>query len=179
MKGRCPDIDYVYVITNTKLSQRWTEYQQALKDKTVEQHYHGTKLTCDIITTQTLCDDQNCGICGIASEGLNVGCIGKNIDFHRFGDGFYLAPNSSKCHEYTRGFGGYRAMLLCDVCPGTKYKLKTNDQFLEGPPQGYNSIYGEHRGSLNYDELVVHNPDAVMPRYVIVYQKDGIEKIAL
>ena len=69
-------------------------------------------------------------------------------------------------------------MLLCDVCPGNKYRLKTGNVSLRGPPQGYDSVLGEPGGTLNYDELVVYNPDAVIPRYILVYQKDGVMKIA-
>ena len=66
-------------------------------------------------------------------------------------------------------------MLLCDVCPGRKYQLTTNSQQLTGPPRGFDSVYGQVGGKLNYPEIVVYNPDAVMPSYIIVYRKDGFE----
>ena len=177
-KGPCPTIDFVYIITNTKLKQRWTTYQQSLTTKTVEEHYHGTKLTCNITAVQDLCNDQDCGICGIARMGLDRRCVQKNINFQRFGHGFYLAPNSSKCHDYTEGYLGYRAMLLCDVCPGNKYPLTRNNETLKGPPQGYGCVYGNTGVNLNYEEIVLYNPDAILPRYVIIYQKDGIDQVA-
>ena len=168
----------MFVISSTFLEQRWKAYKQSLGDQTVEPHYHGTKLTCNIIVTHTPCGDQNCGICGISCNGLDCRFIQKNINFQRFGRGFYLAPHSSKCHDYTQGSNGYRAMLLCDVCPGNKYYLQSDNEKLTGPPPGYNSVFGQVGGSLNYPEIVVYNPDAVMPRYVIVYQKNGTHKIA-
>ena len=149
---------------------------QQLRDQTVEEHYHGTKLTCDL--SKVPCNDEECGICGISSSGLDRRCIQKNINFQRFGHGFYLAPNSSKCHDYTQGCHGYRAMLLCHVSPGVKYPLKTDKEKLAGPPPGFDSIDGQVGRSLNYAEIVVYNPDAVVPRYIIVYQKDGVNKIA-
>ena len=36
-------------------------------------------------------------------------------------------------------------------------------------PSGYDSVYGS---SLNYPEIIVYDPNAVMPRYIIVYRKD-------
>ena len=48
---------------------------------------------------------------------------------------------------------------------------------LKGPPQGYDCVFGKVGSSLNYAEIVVYNPDAVLPRYIIVYQKDGVNKI--
>ena len=90
----------------------------------------------------------------------------------------YLAPNSSKCHEYTQGCNGYRALILCDVAPGRKY-IETHDQTkLKAPPPGYDSVYGQHGGRLNYDEIVLYNEDAILPKYVIMYQKDGVGQIA-
>ena len=108
----------------------------------------------------------------ISCTGLDRRFIQKNVRFQRFGHGFYLAPHSSKCHDYTEGCSGYRAMLLCDVCPGNKYYLRSNNVALIGPPPGYDCVYGHVGSSLNYPEIVLYNPDAVMPRYIIVYQKD-------
>ena len=69
-------------------------------------------------------------------------------------------------------------MLLVDVCPGNKYNLKKGDQTLKGPPQGFDSVYGQTGVHLNYEELVVYNPDAALPKCIIVYQRDGERKIA-
>ena len=89
-----------------------------------------------------------------------------------------MAPNSSKCHDYTQGMHGFRAMILLEVCPGIKYELSTDDETLKEPPAGYNSVYGISGQSLNYDELVLYNPDCALPKYIIVYQHNGVHKIA-
>ena len=170
-KGLAPRVRSIFAITNPTLESKWQLYGSNLHNKQCERYYHGTSLTCDITTSQALCKDGNCGICGISCSGLDPKQIGKHISFQRFGRGFYLAPNSSKCHDYTRSVNGLRAMLLCDVYPGRKYNLMTNDQKLTSPPRGYDSVYGKVGGDLNYPELVVYNPDAVMPRYIVVYDK--------
>ena len=54
-------------------------------------------------------------------------------------------------------------MLLCDVFPGRKYPLINTNQNLTGPPQGYDSIDGQVGGDLNYPEIVLQSPDAVLP----------------
>ncbi len=113
-----PSIDYIFSISNDDLEQRWESYKHTLSLKEVEKHFHGTKLQCDISSTITLCSNEACGICGIVKIGLDRRCIRKNIQFQRFGHGFYWAPNSSKCHDYTQGMNNYRAMILFDVCPG-------------------------------------------------------------
>ena len=181
VKGKKPKaVDCVFAITNTKLEQRWQSHKQTLSDQTVEEYYHGTKLTCDIQLTQVTCTDQNCGACGIALTGFDRRYIKKNITFQRFGHGFYLAPNSSKCHDYTQteGAANYRAMMVCDVCPGNKYKLQKTTENLTGPPQGFDSVLGEVGQSLNYSEIVLYNPDSILPRFIVIYQRDGTNKIA-
>ena len=173
IKGVCPHVEYVYAVTNSTLKQRWITYGRTLRDQTKEEHFHGTTLSCDITCTRALCSDRYCGICGISNFGLDRNYIRKNIDFQRFGGGFYLAPNSSKCHDYTQGTNGHRAMLLCDVYPGKKFPLEKTQQRLQGPPGGFDSVYGKVGKDLNYPEIVLYNPDAVLPRYIILYKKDG------
>ena len=172
-KGVVPTARRILVVCNESMERKWRAYQSTLTNKTVEEHFHGTSLSCNVSASQAPCQDGNCGVCGISCEGLDREHIKKNIDFQRFGHGFYLAPHSSKCHDYTQGANGYRAMLLCDVCPGRKYQLQRNSQHLTGPPPGYDSVYGEVSSKLNYPELVVYEPEAVLPRYIILYQKDG------
>ena len=179
-KGSCPPVSFIFIINNRQLQQRWSAYRQKFSDQTMEEHYHGTQLLCDITTNNAMCNNEECGICGISRTGMDRRCIRKNINFQRFGYGFYLCPSSSKCHTYTQGAHGYRAMLLCDVCPGRRYFKTHNDETLRGPPPGFDSIYVEFGSDLvlNYDEVVLYNPDSILPRYVIVYQKDGTHKIA-
>ena len=179
-KGKCPPITCVFEITNTQLKARWDAYRQTLLGghQYVEQHYHGTKLKCDIVNTRSPCTDKDCGICGISKFGMFRECIRKNINFQRFGHGFYFAPNSSKCHDYTQGVQTYRAMLQVEILPGKKHIITTNDVKLTQPPNGCHSVYGKPGSALNYAELVVYNPDCVMPRYIIVYVSNGVHKIA-
>lgn len=169
VKGACPHVTSIFSITNSTLEKEWKAYRRTLRSKGREEYYHGTTLVCGIAATQTLCRNGNCGICGITCAGLDPRYIRENM---RFGKGFYLAPNSSKSDVYTQGANGYTAMLLCDVLPGEKFPLDENHQSLTGPPEGYNSISGIVGEELDYPEIVVYDPRAVMPRYIIVYKKD-------
>ena len=177
-KGSLPIVHDVIPITNSHLQRRWEKYRKTLRNQACEEYYHGTRLACNI-TQPTFCSNVSCGICRISCSGLDPQCIGTNIHFQRFGRGFYLAPNSSKCHDYIQGAYGYRAMLLCDVLPGRKYRTRTNDQSLTAPPPGYDSVYGEacNGSKLNYPEIVVYKPQAVLPRYIIVYKKDWTARL--
>lgn len=175
-KGDCPRVEYVFSITNTSLKKRWDDYREGLQIKSVEEQYHGTILSCDIIHTKLLCADPTCGICGISRFGFDPGRIRTNIRFQRLGHCFYLACNSSKCHDYTQSTGGYhdyRAMLLCEVCPGKKFICTKNNTRLKNPPPGFDSVYGMPGGDLNYEEIGLFKSDAILPKYIIMYRKDG------
>ena len=179
-KGACPPITCVFLIQNMTLETRWKKYQKTVSFQTIEQHYHGTKLTCNVVAQKGTCNDPKCGVCGITLMGMDRQCVRRNISFQRFGHGFYVAPNSSKCHDYTQGNSayGYRAILQCDILPGKKFVRTRGDQNLTQPPQGFHSVHGKTGGELNYEELVLYNPDCILPRYVIVYKKDGVHQIA-
>ena len=69
-------------------------------------------------------------------------------------------------------------MLLCQVAVGRRYFTKSNHCDLKTAPSGYDSVHGKHGGTLNYDETVVYNPEAILPIRVLLYIKDGIHKIA-
>lgn len=182
-KGTAPssDVKAVFVIENHTLRTKWTTYKSSLPSYLypTEEHYHGTRLSCNITENKDLCSALDCGVCRIAEAGFDERKIRTNIpSFQRFGHGFYLAPKSSKCHDYTQGAYTYRALLVCDVCVGRKYELTKNDQSLNGPPPGYHSIYGKVGGDLKYEEIVLPKADAIFPKYIIIYRKDGEQKIA-
>ena len=163
--------------------KRWMNYKATLASKgspiTVEQYYHGTIIKCNPVVTKKVCSHSDCGVCGISHKGFNKKLIGKNIPkFKRFGDGFYLAPHSSKCHDYTQGTHRHRAMLLCDVLPGKKYTFTKNQIHLTAPPDGFDSVYGKPGHNLNYPEVVLFDEASILPSYIIMYKRDGIEKIA-
>ena len=175
----------IYAIQNTILSEKFHLYGERIrkggKASNSARFYHGTTIKCNLLCTDGYCDDPDCGVCGISKNGFDASRIGSNIPrFKRFGHGIYLAPNSSKCQDYTRGMPEYgvRAQLLCLVACGAKYELKFNDVTLHQPPEKFDSVYGRSGGSLNYDEIVVYDVDAVMPQYIIVYEHDGVDKIA-
>ena len=178
---RLQDVKVFEIYVADCLQRRWKNYRSTLPSRyqRIEQHYHGTTLSCNFNNLDYFCSDENCAICQIASNGFDPWKISTD-KFQRFGRGFYLSPVSSKCHDYTRGACGFRAMLLCDVCVGRKYPLDTNHRDLNGPPRGYHSIHGQVGKALNYEEIVL--PDtasaAILPRFIIVYRKDGEHRVA-
>lgn len=181
-----PQPKAIYAIQNPSLVEAFHKYGDKLRNESStsvnsDLFFHGTSLKCDLQNTNEYCPDTDCGICGIAQNGFDDSRIGANIPrFKRFGHGIYLAPNSSKCHDYTQGVEehGLRAQLLCLVACGAKYELLHDDTKLQQPPSQYHSVYGKSGGSLNYDEIVVYDVGAVLPQYIVLYVHDGVHKIA-
>jgi len=185
-KSQCPEIIAVYTITNEHVKLRYEQYKDQLrttgKDPNEKVHFHGTVLACNLLSRGMECNNSKCGVCGISQDGFDEARIGHNIPrFQRFGRGLYLAPNSSKCHDYTQGSYNVRAMLVCKVALGRTYMLTQSLTNLSGPPNGFDSVYGQNApgGALNYDEVVIYYSAAVLPTHVIVYNQDGVGKIAM
>ena len=182
-----PQPTAIYAVQNPALVKAFHKYgDQLCKDGSSvsansDLFFHGTSITCDLQASNAYCSDTNCGVCGIAQNGFDAAKIGANIPrFKRFGHGIYLAPNSSKCHDYTQGVEEYgmRAQLLCLVACGAQYELLHDNTKLACPPSQYHSVYGKSGGSLNYDEIVVYDVRAVLPQFVVVYEHNGVHKIA-
>ena len=176
----------IFGIQNHETVKRFHQYSSQIRQKVKgcsnsDLFFHGTKLLCDMVSSQSCCSNSVCAICSISLSGFDKKKIGQNIPrFQRFGKGIYLAPNSSKCHDYTQGNPQYglRAQLLCLVAQGARCELLQDNTKLTGAPDNFNSVYGKKGGSLNYDEIVVYESNAVWPQYVVVYKLNGVDKIA-
>ena len=175
------DITEVFSIHNAAVESKFQRYVQGLANPNVDWFYHGTVLRCDILQNRSLCINDGCSVCGISREGFDPTRIRTHVNYQRFGHAFYLATNSSKCHEYSEGFNGVRALLYCQVAMGNCYYAPTDEPNRRAPPPGYDCTFGKrgtHRGgigSLNYNEVAIYGiSEAILPKYIIVYQNNGV-----
>ena len=186
--GLTPTVCIVVAIANPYLEDRHEVYKSSLRrgHHKTEFHYHGTKLKCPLHQYYMPCRQRDCSVCGISRKGFLL--EHASADYKHFANGFYLAPNSSKCHEYcstsysvnesgqTHGHSSYCAMLYCEVITGKKYHLKRKETFIDGPPDGYHTVYGKSinmpflHGDSHNEELVVFHEDAILPKYIICYK---------
>jgi len=131
--------------------------------------WHGSHLSCDLITSKSLCKGSSCSICSILSKGFLLQTAGKNFGWTRFGPGLYFAPDAAKSNDYVKGHNGINCMILCKVVVGRPKIFYDSQPLLTSVPSGYDSILGEVGSVLNYPELVLYDEDAVLPSYVVFY----------
>lgn len=179
---RQSDIRAVFSIRNATVERKFQEYLRNLRGPNVGMFYHGTVLQCDILHSRSLCDNYSCSVCGISRRGFDTERIRSHVKFQRFGHAFYLGENSSKCHEYSEGYNGVRALLYCKVAMGNRYYAPTDEPNMTAPPLGYDSVFGQKgthhggSGSLNYNEVAIYGiSEAILPMYIIVYQNNGVK----
>ena len=174
------DIKAVFSINNAEMERKFRQYVQKLATPNIGWFYHGTVLKCDILRSRSLCINDGCSICGISRQGFDLARIRSHVNYQRFGHAFYLGENSSKCHEYSEGFNGVRALLYCQVATGNRYYASTDEPNIKAPPPGHDSTFGQkgrHHGgigSLNYNEVAIYGiSEAILPKFIIVYQNNG------
>ena len=174
-----PHVEAVYAIENSDLQQKCDNFKDTLSRKghphESDEYFHGTTLACDISKTKVLCKNRDCAICSISRTGMNLECMGKtNPENPRFGKGLYFAPHSSKSNDYAETSGntsGFKALLMCDILPGKIFKVyEDSEEPINECPPGYDSVLGVLGSTTSYPELVVYNPHAVLPRYIIIYK---------
>ncbi|KAF8808435.1 ADP-ribosylation [Phlegmacium glaucopus] len=153
--------------------------------------WHGTRRICNIGDkghTQ-FCSAPTCSLCCIMRTSFDVSLCGKETGWGRFGKGIYTSSISSKSvvhfyalyllftidsrskdYSHNDCISPLKAILLNKVVVGKDYKLLQDDTSLTSPPAGYDSVLGEQGGSLNYDELVVYDNDAIRPLFLVMYE---------
>ncbi|KAG8791390.1 hypothetical protein FRC16_000430, partial [Serendipita sp. 398] len=164
-----------YAAYRAKVEQEGNFVQRGRPEGNENRRFHGTTRQCtlgDPGNTQ-LCSNQTCGLCGIIRTSFDLKFYKGKTGWGRFGCGLYTSATSSKSESYTTNKtpSPYKAMLMAKVVVGRGYKMTQDDTTRTAAPAGYHSVLGEPdtAGSLNYDELVVYDNDAIRPAYLIVY----------
>lgn len=183
-----PTVVFVYKIVQSKqLMDAYLAYQSKVESEgnfkaqgkspgNECRRWHGTKRGCNVgdnPAAPTLCGQTTCAMCSILTSSFQV--VKTNTSgrtFNRFGKGIYTSSTSSKAYDYSTNAlaSPYSMIMLTNVIVGQGHKLTQDSTGLTAPPSGYHSVLGEAGGTLNYDELVVYNDDAIRPSWLVVYQ---------
>ncbi|KAL3825247.1 hypothetical protein ACJIZ3_021276 [Penstemon smallii] len=120
--------------------------------------FHCTTFMCEL--DGTVCNQQYCSVCGIIKNGFSPKM-----------DGISTLPTSWRAHvavpddleEEFRFMNVKRALLVCRVVAG---RVGCDPGLVDKEDPGFDSLVGPGEEE---DELLVFNPRAVLPCFVIVY----------
>ncbi|KII92751.1 hypothetical protein PLICRDRAFT_172803 [Plicaturopsis crispa FD-325 SS-3] len=182
----CPSVTGVYKILSTPASlAKYSAYRAAAETRghfvasgrsagNENRRWHGTRRECTLGDNGQMtqfCSSPTCSLCCIIKTSFDLSLFGKKTGWGRFGKGIYTSSTSSKSNDYAqnKATSNLKAMLLNKVVVGKGYKLTHDNTTLSAPPAGYDSVLAEKGGTLNYDELVVYDNDAIRPSWLVMY----------
>ncbi|XP_010268701.1 PREDICTED: uncharacterized protein LOC104605577 [Nelumbo nucifera] len=153
----CRDAVKARVSNNTKKNPRCAADGNELL------RFHCTTLSCALGArgTTSLCGSiPGCGVCTIIRHGFP----GKVQE----GKGVRTTASSGRAHDSLGSVEGRRAMLVCRVIAG-RVKRVADDVATE--EEGvYDSVAGYAGVYTNLEELIVFNPRAILPCFVVIYK---------
>ncbi|XP_022766532.1 uncharacterized protein LOC111311417 [Durio zibethinus] len=136
--------------------------------------FHCTTLSCSLGArgSSSLCGSvPGCGVCTIIRHGFqNKGGTAGAAEFK----GVRTTASSGRAHDSLKCTDGRRAMLVCRVIAG-RVKPVTEDAPLEEDNSSssvgsYDSLAAYAGAYSNLEELVVFNPRAILPCFVVIYK---------
>ncbi|RDY13007.1 hypothetical protein CR513_02123 [Mucuna pruriens] len=134
--------------------------------------FHCTTLTCALGArgSSSLCASvPGCGVCTIVRHGFQGKCDGGDAK----AKGVRTTASSGRAHDSVAcGDGTRRAMLVCRVIAGRVKRVAEDAPSEEEHVSGasYDSVAGYAGIYSNLEELVVFNPKAILPCFVVVYK---------
>ncbi|XVF63699.1 hypothetical protein PTKIN_Ptkin09bG0107700 [Pterospermum kingtungense] len=139
--------------------------------------FHCTTLSCSLGArgSSSLCGSiPGCGVCTVIRQGFqNKGGAAAAAE----PKGIRTRASSGRAHDSLKCTDGRRAMLVCRVIAG-RVKRVTDDAPLEEENNNGSSVSAGSYDSLalyagvysNLEELVVFNPRAILPCFVVIYK---------
>lgn len=176
-EGPVCKIDRILKVNNTqKRVSSFESYRDSIKSKASDNElpkkhprcvadgnellrFHCTSFSCSIGSdgATNLCQSNpHCNLCSIIRDGFMVDVLGKIHTMATSGRAHDVAQVSSSEEK--------RAMLVCRVIAG---RVKRSQD--ASSSEEYDSVGGLARVYSNSDELVVFNPAAILPCFVVIY----------
>ncbi|KAH9661822.1 C2H2-type domain-containing protein [Citrus sinensis] len=191
-KERNPEIHRILKIHNSsKILSRFEEYRELVKTKAARNgavrkrderciadgnellRFYCSTFVCDLGQSgnSSICNQTYCSVCGIIKSGFSPKL-----------DGISTLSSSWRAHvaipeeieEEFKFMNLKRAMLVCRVVAGRVGCDADDDVDMAKENGGFDSVVGRGAGGVNSrvdddEELLVFNPRAVLPCFVIVY----------
>ncbi|CAA2980220.1 Gastrula zinc finger xFG20-1 [Olea europaea subsp. europaea] len=187
-KAKEPIIHRILKIHNSpKILARFEEYRECVKSKAAKNgavksrderciadgnellRFHCATYTCDLGQNgnSTLCNQLYCGVCGIVQSGFSPKLDGISTLLTSWRAHVAIPEEMEQEFEFMHM---KRAMLVCRVIAG---RVGSDPVSFDKDDPGFDSLVGRATGFSprldDEDELLVFNPTAVLPCFVIEY----------
>ncbi|GMY28276.1 nucleic acid binding protein, putative [Fagus crenata] len=130
--------------------------------------FHCTTLTCTLGArgSSSLCGSiPGCGVCSIIRHGFQ----GKSVECK----GVRTTASSGRAHDSLNCTEGRKAMLVCRVIAGKMRRMEDDTHAEEdsvSAAASYDSVAGSAGVYSNLEDLLVFNPRAILPCFVVIYK---------
>ncbi|KAE8715554.1 hypothetical protein F3Y22_tig00110163pilonHSYRG00190 [Hibiscus syriacus] len=185
-------IERIMKVHNTQRTiQRFEDCRDAVKTRAVNStrknprcaadgnellRFHCTTLSCSLGArgSSSLCGSvPGCGVCTLIKRGFQSKGGGAT-DFK----GVCTTASSGRAHDSLKCTDGRRAMLVCRVIAGRVKKVaddvppleEENNSSVSTSTGSYDSVAVYAGVYSNLEELVVYNPRAILPCFVVIYK---------
>lgn len=174
------------VHNNSKTVAKFEEYRDMVKakaNKLPKKHsrcladgnellrFYSTTFSCSMARTgsTSLCSSSSCEVCQILRFGFSSKAQLGIYTTSSSGKAHDSIPSSKDAEVDTRG--EIRVMLVCRVIAGRVKKMhQENSQDTLGTSGGYDSVAGEVGQYTKLEEVLVFDPKAVLPCFVVFYR---------
>ena len=140
------------------------EHPRCLVDGNELLRFHGTTLACSLAST--LCSSDQCGVCQILKHGFS-----SNQQLFHGALGVCTSSSSAKAiHSISSSNNKSvrrKCVMLCRVIAGRIHNPLQEIQ--EITHRGFDSLVKKMRDHSEIEELVVLNPRAVLPCFLVIY----------
>ncbi|PIN22199.1 hypothetical protein CDL12_05088 [Handroanthus impetiginosus] len=153
--------DWVKSRAESKAFKNTLKDERCIADGNELLRFYCTTFICDL--DSCLCNQQYCNVCGIIRSGFSPKI-----------DGISMLPTSWRAHasipddleEEFSFMRVKRALILCRVIAG---RVGFEPGLVDKEDSGFDSFVGHGSGGSDDNELLVFNPRALLPCFVIVY----------
>ncbi|KFK29074.1 hypothetical protein AALP_AA7G085300 [Arabis alpina] len=144
--------------------------------------FHCTTVSCSLGSrgSTSLCSAiPGCRVCTIIRHGFHAKTVRLgNVNAEACGGpketkGVKTTASSGRAHDASRCFDQRRAMLVCRVIAGRVRRMQSDAPHPNEEECGsgsYDSVAGAAGVYTNLDDLVVFNPRAILPCFVVIYK---------
>ncbi|KAF2589395.1 hypothetical protein F2Q70_00038258 [Brassica cretica] len=131
-----------------------------------------TTVSCSLGSrgSTSLCSNfPGCRVCTIIRHGFHAKTLRLGGGANEI-KGVRTTASSGRAHDASRCFDQRRAMLVCRVIAGRVRRVQSDAQEDENGSGSYDSVAGPAGVYTNLDDLVVFNPKAILPCFVVIYK---------